>query len=295
MQYDFNTLKIRVSRAKDVPHLRNRAQALVDAIDNDLATTSTLESIILSDPALSARVLRATSVTTRNLHDTRFTTLHGAIMRLGFKAIRAIAISLSVQGFVEQTQDSNFFSTSRFARHSLFVAYMASHVFEQKLHAQDVESKWSPDEVLAAGIVHDIGDALFWMISPNDFYQVYESAREQQISFEQAFENLYQGSCTELSEALFKSWRLPDEFVDAVKYLRRPWDHPEKEPAIYAVHYANLLASASGFGKCEWSLIKEPTPEVAQSIGLSSQELQHAIGIITQIVNDQCDSVAKAS
>lgn len=186
-QFDFRQLEIRFTRAQNPPHLRERALDLIEAIDEE-NSTSALESIIVSGPALAARVLAASIAISIGRYNRSYTTVHGAILRLGTEAVRNIAISMSFQSFRERLPNGACFSTLKFASHSLFVGCMAAHALEQGLHYERFVSLWSPDELLAAGVIHELPAATFWMLAPAEFAAVVEIAQNKGTSMAAAFE-----------------------------------------------------------------------------------------------------------
>ncbi|MFQ3587085.1 MAG: HDOD domain-containing protein [Fimbriimonadaceae bacterium] len=290
-QFDFRRLEIRFSRAQHAPHLRERALDLIEAIDEE-NSTSALESIIVSDPALAARVLAASKALPIGPHDRSYTTVHGAILRLGTRAVRNIAISMSVQGFLERLPDGPCFRTIRFASHSLFVGCMAAHVLEQGLHHERFGSLWSPDELLAAGVIHELPVATLWMLAPDEFSALVEHVQHRGTSLSAAFEAAYGVPMWRLGVKLLESWALSPDFAEVMRKLEAPWDHPDCDPAIYALHYADLIARMAGFRVGIWDLVAEPRNDVVAKVGLPGEVLESSIAAITHLVKVQYRKIA---
>ena len=117
---NYDKLRILFRRASTLPPLPRGAARLIEEIDSDTSCAVTLERIISTDPALTTEVLRVASSATSGTRG-GITSLRQAILLLGQRSIRALAVSLSLRTLMKQGNRSIRFEGTRFARHSLFV------------------------------------------------------------------------------------------------------------------------------------------------------------------------------
>src|ERR1700685_2543874 len=118
---DFETLELIFRRTGSLPPLPSTAVQLVKLIDSGEASASTLERIIASDPALSAEFLRMASVAAAG-GAPRYSTIRGAIMLLGQRTVRSLAMSLILRSMSFSKPKTRNFDSAQFSRHSLAVA-----------------------------------------------------------------------------------------------------------------------------------------------------------------------------
>lgn len=120
---------------------------LIQALEGSEVNVSEVERIITGDPALTAAVLRAASSALYGGMD-GVTTVRGAIIRLGQQSVQAVAVSLGVQALMGKTGASSLFDRTRFARHSIFVGFLARYLFACRFNREAFKCKWSKDEIL---------------------------------------------------------------------------------------------------------------------------------------------------
>lgn len=66
---------------------------------------------------------------------------------------------------------------------------------------------------------------------------------------------------------------------------------PSATPAIYALHYADLVARMAGFRVGTWDLLTEPRDDVVGKFGLPGKILESSIAAITNLVKVQYGNV----
>ena len=91
---DFERLELLFKRASSLPELPGSALRLIHAIDTGAASAIDLERIIASDPGLSANLLRISNSREPGMDAPGVSTIRAAIMRLGQRSVRTLAVSL---------------------------------------------------------------------------------------------------------------------------------------------------------------------------------------------------------
>src|SRR5687767_3200217 len=146
-------LELLFKRAGSLPALPNTLICIVQTLDKGAHSAAELERLIVADPGLSAEFMRIAAVSANNAGGNEFTTIRGAIMLLGEDAVRSLATSLMMRQFMNRTSGIATFDKMRYARHCLGVALIAQYLFVRKQQTQSMESKWTPDEIFAAGLL----------------------------------------------------------------------------------------------------------------------------------------------
>ncbi|MBI1756490.1 MAG: HDOD domain-containing protein, partial [Fimbriimonas ginsengisoli] len=246
LDQNFETLRLLFTRSNSLPHLRASALKLVDRIDSGASSAAELEKVIAADPALTAKLLKAATSVVAARDAGSVTTIRSAILHLGHDAVRSISLSLAVQSLVTDAKGEDTFDARRFARHSLFVGVFASFLFRHRAQ-RPTESTWSPEEVFAGGVLHDLSEALLFRVAPDVYVRTATYARHQQIPYAQAFQRLYEHPLCELGTLTVEAWRLPTLFREVILHADRPWLNEREYSALCCVHFADAIAERAGF------------------------------------------------
>ena len=131
-----------------------RVQRMLD--DPDCAIDA-LGKLIAAEPILAARVIGLANSVSYNPGGRAITELKGAISRLGFSALRALAASIVVRQMKEMSANAAHRAlASRLWEHTANVAALA-RVIARRVTRQN------PDAAFFAGIVHEVGS--FYLIA----------------------------------------------------------------------------------------------------------------------------------
>ncbi len=269
---------------------------IVHVIDSGAASAKDLEHIIGSDPGLTANLLRVSNA--RVLGETSpggISTIRAAIMRMGQRSVRTVAVSLIVQHIANGKDTAKEFDVDRFARHSLYVAFLARYLYARRNMAHPFESRWTADEIFAGGLLHDIGLALLARVMRESYYRTFSFAARTGIPLEASFQRIYNGPITELSRTAVDSWDLPDMFGLTLRYASEPWNYPSEYTALCCLNYANYLAHKSGNTVEEWAAEVPLIPEVEAEIALPPDEVEAVLASVESQVDSylaQRDSAA---
>lgn len=276
----FNSLEQQFSEASSLPQLPGAALRLIQILENDDVNSAEVERIIIGDPALAAAVIRAASSALYGGEDC--STIRGAIMRLGHRAVQSVAVSLGVQALMGSGQNKSSFDRQRFARHSIFVGFLARYLYACRYQRESFKSRWSRDEVFAAGVLHDLGPGLLARVSPTEYDKVFNVARRGMLSFHTAFESVYGESVNRLAVMAAETWRLPALFVDVLRYCEHPSTNPEEFIALSCIDYSNYLAEEQNIGLFQWRVTPVMDEGVAEEVGLSEEDIPSVVTLVTR-------------
>ena len=268
MDTDLERLQILFRRSRSLPQLPESAVQVTRMIDSGDATILELERVLAGDPGLSANVLRASNAVTLGAVEP-VTTVRAAVMRIGVRSLRSITISFAMHELIHDS--GSRFNGNRFAEHSLYVAMLARYVYVRRNLRSAFASRWSADEIFAAGILHDIGVPLLAKVSPESYQRVVHFAHRTSCSFGEAFKHLYGQSINVLAASAMEAWQLPSLFVDSVRHMETPWLNDEYT-ALCCLAYADALVSAHGATHEEWPTRPTMSAEYEIEAGLPEEE-----------------------
>ncbi|BAL23435.1 HDOD domain-containing protein [Azoarcus sp. KH32C] len=236
------------------------------ALEKPDLTIDTLARVLLTEPLVSAKVIRLANSAALNPSGREVTDVKTAVMRVGFSAIRALAVSVALQQLLREKDMAPFMESARALwQHSLEVA-AASFVVARRL------TKIRPDEALFAGLVHDIGH----------FYLLSQIARNPEIARddEELYRVLDEWHCS-IGHAVLSALETPESILTAVKDHETAFADQSPTSLGQVLYIANTLAPTWNPFAGASSYRSSPVLEsVASIIGESSDELNSIIAAL---------------
>jgi HD-like signal output (HDOD) protein len=287
-------LRILFQRSTSLPQLNGTAARLVEVIDSDCISAKTLESIISTDPALTTKILRVANSPLGG-YETQVATIRAAIMRLGFHAVKSVALSLSVTQMNGLESFTPLFEVNRFSRHSLMVGLLSRYVFARYSRVMEFETAWSADEIMAAGVLHDLAAALLAGKAPEVYERTFNHARRSGRTLSDAFRRIYGISLGDLSGDAGEAWKMPEVFCSTLRYVEEPWASPSEFDAICCIHYADYLAETTGFSITPWEPQAVLAPEILDDMKLTPEELDLVLKHLSEQIEDLLGEVESAA
>jgi len=209
------------SRLRSTWKLYTLPQTLAEILKvtgSDDAGAGDLTRIVLRDPSLTTKLLKLANSATYG-QARRVTTVNQAIVLLGFRAVKSLALSTSVYDTFSRRADFSEEQLKRFWRHSLETATYAQ-LFAARINYPVQE------EAFVAGLIHDLGLLVMASIFPEQYGELLKrpmgeggivEVEERELGVSHAF----------AAACLFADWGLPEVLVEAVRHHHRV-DQPGK-------------------------------------------------------------------
>lgn len=239
---------------------------VLDMTSNTRATTQELEDVIGQDQGLTSKVLTLANSSYYGL-PRRVSSLREAVMFLGFRAVRNIAMTASCYNMFIGKSDSQSLLKRRIWRHSvdssLLTRLVCSYV-----------SNVAPDEAFAAGLLHDIGKAVLEQYYPQAMLQVIHAAERLGIQHHQAEEQILGFNHADVGLALAIHWNLPIVLAEAIGY------HHCIPAAVNAPELVAVVAIASDISNMLEDGIDEDlrqaviNKEAMQVLGIAPEQIE---------------------
>jgi len=238
-----------------LPQLPGSAVHLLKILDAGDASGSTIERIVTADPALSASMIRIASSALYG--GAKITTIRGAILRIGERSMRSLALSLALQSVGRVVTNTSLFDPYRHSRHALFTGMLAS-----TLHAEIATTmgnlEWESEEVLAVGILHDLHYGVLARIAPEVFGRTVVFAKQEKLEMDVAFETLYGHQAWRLSELMYETWGLPHIFTESLHMLHGVVRDEDNVRSFGAIRAAHDFCREVDCGLEDWDVVAKP-------------------------------------
>jgi len=271
-------LKSIISDVRELPTLPQVAVTLMDLLDDASTGAPEINRVMARDPALASKILKLVNSAYYGLSN-RISSLNQAIVILGFKTVKSVALSASVMGLFKAPGETGPFNRAIFWKHSIGCACVARLV-ARKQKGLDAETAFS------AGLLHDIGKLVLDHYVPSDIEAIVELAEKNGSSFLEAERAILQTDHAEIGRWVTEKWGLPKELVAAIGYHHDIEAAPEKS-LVAVVQFADYLAKLKGIaasGSCEtpelakdvWSMLSVDKGDLPELVNTINQEISAA-------------------
>ena len=260
-----------------------------------------LTRLIESDPALTTKIIGLCRRAALGLGD-RITTVKRALVMLGFDAVRAAVLSISVYEIVSaeaahrdelladdpgpQQGPARMFDRIGFWMYSVGVASAA-----ELLASENRKLRVKPDEAFVAGRLHGLGKPILDMLLPRAYGRVVDLAERRRRNTAPIEREIFGIDHHAAAKRIAERWGLPPAIRD-VMWL---YDHPLGAlPEGVAADLVRMVAVARALCRelhlgvsADFGPI-EPASSVADAAGLSRRSVEEATRKLHEIVSERC-------
>lgn len=254
----------------NLPTLPVVVTQLVGLVEDPETTAKDVNRIITQDPSLTAKVLKIVNSAFYGF-SREISTVTEAVVILGFDAIKSLALSASVLDVFSSKSVPGFDMVGLW-KHSIATGIGAELV-----------ARWdrypNPEEVLVSGILHNIGKMLLDLAAPGELRQILSYAEENQCSmYEAELETLGTGH-PEIGAWLTKTWNLPENIVNGIRYYRSPMKAPEEYRQLpLFIHVGDVMARVKDVGWSGDNKAPDFQEEVWRVLDIDEEDIEMLLG-----------------
>lgn len=184
---------------------------ILETVRLDSFAFEDLAGVIESDPALTARVLKAANSPYYNL-SSKVTSIEKSLAILGTHAVTNIALSFVICSEFQCDSYETFDSTV-FWQHALSSA-VAAELTSSLVGA-------SGNDIFITALLQDIGIMVMHIWRPKDYQQVFNYRKESQRPLPEIERMVFGIDHQEVGAELLKSWLLPEEIYEPIRNHHR--------------------------------------------------------------------------
>ncbi|MBI2229471.1 MAG: HDOD domain-containing protein [Deltaproteobacteria bacterium] len=214
---------------------------ILELAREDRAGVREIAKLIAPDQAFTARLLKIANSPYYG-QARPVTTVAQAVPVLGFDTISSLALALNI--FTSNAPDDGAILTLRdLWEHSMICACWARQIARRIHHP-------APEEAFVAGLLHDMGQALFYRYFKSEFLEAVMKARSENVNLLEAERSVFGADHQGAGAMVAQRWNLPPLLIQSIEYHHQPHSLPEEVDArvhktVAIVHVADVLAHGS--------------------------------------------------
>jgi len=203
------TVQERLERVTSLPSIPQVIMRIKEITEDPKASVADLANSILSDHQLTSRILRMANSAFYGEFSGKITTVTHAIMLMGFRAVRNIAISMVVYDAVNKISRGSGFDVKEFWSRSLASGVVAKYL------AKATGQKKLLEVAFIAGFMHDIGQVVLAGIFSDEYREM--STLDRDPAEIQKTERILLGiDHLEAGAFVARQWNLPELLVKPI-------------------------------------------------------------------------------
>jgi HD-like signal output (HDOD) protein len=263
------------ARIHTVPSLPEVVMHVCRMVNSENSDAKQVNAIMTKDAAMSAKMLRVVNSVYYGLNEPVHD-LEQAIVILGFKTIRSVALSVSVLNLFQQ-QNANF-NMKAFWTHSAVSACLC-RLIAGKSKVCD------PEFAFTIGLLKDLGKLILVENAPEETRSIIAVAREYRLSFNKASHQILNTDDAEVGAWLIKRWDLEARMVDVIQhqYNLAKAQEPKLVAMCQLAEYLCALKKIRTSGSCE-----EPTLDSSIWVHLTLDKT--ALVDVLTVINDEVEN-----
>lgn len=284
MGFTGTTFQQLVDRVHTIPSLPEVVTKVVSMVNDPNVNADQVGKIMTKDPGMAAKILRLVNSAYYGLPEP-VSSLDQAIVILGFKTIRSVALSVSVINMFQQAESG--FNLKAYWTHSSVSACICRLISEK---IDDVD----PEVSFVIGLLKDIGLMLLLENAPDETKAIIAVAREYQLSLYDASHKVLQTDHAEIGAWLCEHWGLEE---DVVHTIRHQFDLEQSENSHY-IAIAQFSEYLCGLKKIRISGdCAEPgiDPQIWEHLSLGKKDLVDILAVVNDEVDRARELLAMAS
>ncbi len=274
----------RLESIEDLPSLPIVITKLTAAIQNVESSAADVAKIMEEDPAIMARVLKVVNSAfyANSFSRNPITNVKHAIVRLGFDAVRNIALTTSIFSVFKQDH-SKLFKRKEFWRHCISTGIIANVVFT---FTDQRKRPFAQEAVALAGLLHDIGKIVFEQYFYDLFTKVLQFGQEKELPLHVVEKEVLATGHAEVGAWLGRRWKLNPDLIACIEFHHRPREAPEElRDMVSLVHIADYICNLKKLGQSGNVRPPELVQETWDSLGLDVAMLDDIMAKVEEEVH----------
>jgi putative nucleotidyltransferase with HDIG domain len=255
-----------IDKVKELPTLPGMIHKVLALLGNDNTSAKELGGLISYDQAISSRLLKVANSAYYGLMR-KITTVNQAIVTLGFKEVKSLALGITVFDAMKRTNSETSIMREEFWRHSVGCA-LAGQLICKKVREVDTET------IFTVALLHDIGKLVLDSYFTQDYGKVLDKVRENGICMLEAEDKVMGFNHAEVGGWLCDRWKFPPMLVAPISFHHQVEKVNKDYTEITSIiHLADILCKRAHIGNSGDNTIPHIHPLAMHYLKLQEDDL----------------------
>lgn len=269
----------RIQTHGQVPTLPEVLTRILEVLEDESSSIEDITSIIASDPAITARILRLANSA---FFGSRFQieTIQRAVVTVGFEAVKQMTLATTVLDSVAKCHQ-HCLDPEDFWMHSLGTAKAAQFL------ALSTRQISLPEACFTAGLLRELGKYIMAINLKLEYDEILQQAALERTSLREMEQRVLHTDHTEVGAWLMQQWGFPTVICAAVGYAHNPeaYDGPyQREVRIVSI--AGDMARVAQFGQAGEPVVAVLPQERIESLGLQVAQVEEICDTLSIMRDD---------
>jgi HD-like signal output (HDOD) protein len=266
-------LWVQVRQRGDLPGFSKAVSAIIGAMCGTDNREFSMTQTVLSDPALTQKVLRLANSAMYSVFGQGINTISKAVVVLGTETIGHLALGLKlIDGLSSASRDSAN------ARSEMEIAVLAGHIARQVAASAGIRDA---EEAVVCSMLHPLGRMMVTFYLPEQWQAVQEHCAETGNDYQQAARAVLGLDLEEIGRLVAQQWGLPKRLINTLNDMPpipvgEPLDHADWLAAVSTLSSCCALALSAEDGSGSDQLAKL-SDDYAEMLGLGAAEVLAAV------------------
>jgi putative nucleotidyltransferase with HDIG domain len=264
-----------IPKIKDLPTLPSVVTKIIEMTEDLKSSAEDIAKVIAMDQALTAKVLRISNSAYYGFGQ-RISSLDRAVVALGFKIVKNLALSISAFEAFPTSYEEGDFDRRKFWEHAVGCAVISKLLAKRTgyPHAR-------LEEVFTAGLLHDIGKVVLDRYFHDEFCSAVRMAVKENIPIIEAEDKVLGINHTEIGHRLAFTWKLPEELQWVIFSHHNPeFALKDARRLVGIVHIGDILCRRKGMGSGGDNVIPPMNENILEIVGLDPNDIEAIMDLI---------------
>lgn len=261
MELNSDQIRKKVESLQQLPTLPSVLQHILVLTRSPKTSASDVGEIISRDPALTGKILKLVNSAFYGFPRQIKTVTH-AIVVLGFKQVRNVALTASVFDALKGKKGKDHLKVPALWEHALGCAVSARAV-ARSLGSAGLE------DVFVGGLLHDIGKIVFDTFLHEYYSEVLEYQHKNEALLSVSERTVLGIGHERVGYWLSQKWNLPPSLSAAINFHHNPDAARTDRPMVMFVHFGDILARCLNIGNGGDNRVPQISPVVWKELKLN--------------------------
>ncbi|WP_026894451.1 HDOD domain-containing protein [Clostridiisalibacter paucivorans] len=263
----------------DMPVFPNRINKILKLTEDPNSTVHDIETEILKDQSLTAKVLKLAN-STHYGYSRRISTITEATVLLGFKTIRSITLASSVSKVLMQELPGYGLEKDMLWEQSQTCAIIARQLAKKT-------RKSDPEQAYIAGLLRDIGKVILSYYVKKEYNLIVEKVGSSGRSFQDAEKEVLGFDHAQIGAKIAEKWNFPQDLIDAIENHHTPAQSNVNKDLVSLIHVADALVMTMGISMGYDGMAYYMSPFALETLELDEIKIQEIIANTSDLLTDE--------